>query len=221
MKNKFMFFLLIVSTLCFANSPFDIKQGKMKSMTDAALRGNARAANDLSLYYEYSHNITAEANKDDMVLYWLLIAAENDTTGFYMKELSSYLISTNPKAIDRGLYWLYLSSEKGNKDAAEDIKNVYNNYNFEFADDSDYSDEIKNNIEDLMLGALHGSGKAALYLYTHFYSMNKIVQAEYWIRIGAQNGSKECMKKYAILLKQSSDTYDNMRSKFWEKRSVK
>ena len=220
MKKKFIILLLLITAVCFANSPFDIEKSELEIKITAALKGNAKSANELSLYYEFSHNVVDE-NKENMTLFWLLIAAENDTDGFYMKELSSYLISTNPKSKDRGLYWLYLSAKLGNKESKKDIKNIYSNYNFEFYDDSDFSNEINISKEALIYGALHGSGKAALQLSAYFKTMNDMIQYKYWLRIGAQNGNKECMKQYAALLRQSADEYDKIRAEFWEKKLAK
>ena len=218
MKNRFAFLLIFFSIVCMADTPFNIEHDRMESIIRSALNGNAKSANDLALYYEFSQNISA-VNRDSKTLYWLMIAAENDTKGFYMKELSSYLIATNPTSKDRGLYWLYLSSKRGNQEAREDIENIYYKYNFEFANDSDFTNSIINNKEDYIIGALHGSGEAALHLSHYYRDANDINQYEYWLRIGAQNGSKKCMKDYANLLRRSSDKYDNIRAEFWKKKA--
>lgn len=171
----------------------------------------------MSLYYEFCHKID-ESDKCDIALYWALIAAENDDTGFFMKELSSLLISTNPKSKDRGLYWLYISSQAGCEEASEDIKEIYYKYNFHFADDSEFLLFELTDLEYFKTGALHGSGVAALHLAHYFKSLNDTEQYEYWLRIGAQNGNKTCIKEYALLLQKSSDEYDVVRATFWDKK---
>ena len=197
---------------------FYIKSNEINYKIEAALKGNAKVANELSQYFEYSKDSKAVENRD-MALYWLLIAAENDTAGFYMKDLSSYLISSNQKNHSRGFFWLYLSAKNGHDDAKKDIESIYHEYIFYLANDSDLSE---NNISDIAMLtelSIHGSGKAALLLAYYYKKKNDYDNYKYWLRIGAQNGSKECMKEYADLLRKSSDKYDNIRAEFWEKRS--
>ena len=198
---------------------FYIKSDEINYKIEAALKGNAKVSNELSQYFEYSNDTKAADNRDK-TLYWLLIAAENDTTGFYMKELSSYLISTNPKKKSRGLYWLYLSAQYGQDDAKKDIENIYHEYIFYLANDSDVSENNNSDITVLTELSIHGSGKASLLLAYSYKNKNDYDNYKYWLRIGAQNGSKECMKEYAELLRKSSDKYDNIRAEFWEKKAT-
>ena len=41
------------------------------------------------------------------------------------------------------------------------------------------------------------------------------MESVYWLRIGAQNGSKTCMQEYSNILRNKSDKYDVIRADFW------
>ena len=71
---------------------------------------------------------------------------------------------------------------------------------------------ILNDLEKL---AKVGSENAAEKLYNYCIEKNQ-VQAEYCLRIAAQNGNINCIRKYIEVLKKNSDKKDNLRVKFWE-----
>ena len=216
-----IFLYLFIAISCYAN-PFDIDSDQLKEKELLALKGDASSADDLSFFYTFSED-TADNENNKKINYWASIAAENDSTGrcqynYYV------LITSEPFKLDnfkRGLYWLYKSSEIGYKNAKDDVffKKDSSDW-FEFSNDILFKKQIENKKElsDYEEAAICGSGNAALNLYK-YYLWNNDKSYNYWLRIGAQNGNKECMRKYAEFLRKSSDKYDNIRAEFWEKRS--
>jgi len=68
-------------------------------------------------------------------------------------------------------------------------------------------------------GAWLGSGQAALVLAA--FSKNNSLEAdaaEYWYRIGAQNGNSECMRQYGEILLGKDGSLDRERGRFWLNR---
>lgn len=219
MKNKIFLIMFLFTSYCYAQDIFYIEPNEIIIREKKALEGDAESAHELSVFYEYSYNNLDDLYKYEKAEFWLAIAAENDSDGYYMKELASYLISINPNHNTRGLYWLYKSSEKGYDKAKSAIEKIYYKYNFSFADDSDYTDFDTEKIEVYKEGALRGSSQAALFLANYYKECVDEEQMIYWLRIGAQNGSKECMKKYAEVLSQGSDKNDIIRAEFWGTKS--
>ena len=64
-------------------------------------------------------------------------------------------------------------------------------------------------------GALQGSGQAALALADHYSDTGDIESAEYWYRIGTQNGNSNCQYRYGNILAGKRDMLDQERGKFW------
>ncbi len=220
MKTKIFITLFIYFiTICFADTnPFYIQNNELKENELLALKGDAESADDLSFFYTFS-----EENQKEKIQYWASIAAENDSTGRCQYNYFVLITSDVYKLDDfkRGLFWLYKSSLMNYKNAS---KNIYFKKDdpvwFEFADNSLFVKPItdESDIDSYKNAAICGSGNAALRLLELYNNQNDSQLYEYWLRIGAQNGSKECMKKYAEILKQSTDKYDNIRAEFWEKK---
>jgi len=63
-------------------------------------------------------------------------------------------------------------------------------------------------------GALKGCGQAALAVANYFKTAVDAEEAEYWYRIGAQNGNSECMEQYGNILLEKEDILDQERGKF-------
>ena len=63
------------------------------------------------------------------------------------------------------------------------------------------------------------SPKTPITIINYFKNLSDVEQIKYWLCIGAQNGSKECMKEYADLLRKSSNKNDNIRAGFWERKA--
>lgn len=236
MKSKMIFIIMLIITPCFANDLFYLDAPEIVIKEKEALRGNPEAANELSLFYEFSNSAHNDDERYEKASYWILIAGENDVNGFYMRELSTDIICKSPNKLKtRGLYWLYLSAAREDRFATEDIEKNHNEYNFSFANDSDYEQFNKDNLDFYKDGALRGSPTAALYLANYLEGnrgVSKLMSEPiemisdkssyiYWLRIGAQNGSKECMRKYASILRNSTYKNDNIRAEFWEEKAGK
>lgn len=220
MKTKIFITLFIYFiTICFADTnPFYIQNNELKEKELLALKGDAESADDLSFFYTFSEEIQKEK-----IQYWASIAAENDSTGRCQYNYFVLITSDVYKLDDfkRGLFWLYKSSQLNYKNA---IDSIYLKKDdplwFSFADDTLFRIPISNEteIETYKEAAICGSGNAALRLSEIYKKQEDKKQYEYWLRIGAQNGSKECMKEYVAMLRESSDEYDNIRAEFWEKK---
>ena len=159
-----LFLVLLSSSLYSQNNPFYIQNVQEKERE--AVNGSASAADDLSFFYAFSENIPHEQKKE-MVTYWALIGAENDTTGhcqynYYELEVSD-AYQTEEK--ERALYWLFTSANLGYNSAKEAIslENLENEYNTFFVLDSDYpiKDLQESDLPYYKNEALRGSGVAA------------------------------------------------------------
>lgn len=194
-----------------------------------ALSGNSDAMQRILDYYRFE-----VYNVEDLE-FWELIAAENGEE--YSAYSYSFFCYFEKKITIRGIFWLMKdgnniseieqSCELLEKDIPLDYLNSENS-DIEVNDISDY--------ELLKIYALKGNPEAAYKLYFlsktqgscdyvlrigAFFSKTKEWENSkiYWLRIGAQNGSIECMREYSKILKKSSNKLDNIRSEFWEKKS--
>lgn len=192
-----------------ANGSLRITDEKVLNKTiKSALLGNSGDA--FKLYEHY-----AMANEFfDIGHMWLEVAAENsleenDWIGFYNW---ACCLERNDD-IERQKYWYYLAYL--NDKEKKYVDNMYPDFKI----DEDNKDVIisESNVKEIEIKVKHGNKYLSLKLAQYYKDDDE--KYKHWLRIGAQNGNKECMKKYAELLKQSSDEYDNIRAEFWEKKS--
>ena len=224
MKNRLF---LLCTFFLFINIDDSFSQeinakNHLSSKEITALYGNPEDADDIAFSYVYSEGIFSDPLKKNLLNYWTAIAAENDPTGRCQYNYYILIISEGYKLDDyrRGVYWLNKSICLGYKvpNSCIESDSCYKN---EF-DEEKFINPIKNesNLELYKEVALMGSGKAAYNLSLYYEKQHDQSQYMYWLQIGSQNGSKECMKEYAALLRKSSDKYDNIRAEFWEKKAT-
>lgn len=234
-----LFIFFIISLFLFSSScksRFSTKE--IRKMESKALAGNFDSAMKLSDYY----GIDLQDNATGM--FWNCICFENNpeegSWNFsqvnYLKDGKSlryqyliFLCEDYIKYLDSSSYVIQ-SYEKFHKEFA----------GFSFADDNlEYNSVSDENYNYFYNKAFSGSGLAALKIAQFYektvtqdiYASYKIllyIGCEYnpaeevlplfWYRIGAQNGNKECMKKYSDILKQSDDENDKIRAEFWENK---
>lgn len=218
MKNKFILLLFFFSSInIYPISLFHIDENNMQNTVTKAIDGDAESAYELSLYYEFNREMSY-IDRTENTLYWLVIAAENDLSGKYMKELSSYLYCLESTNRTRALYWIYKSSDIGYSESSELIQQVYEKYKFSFSDDKEYIKFNKENINYFEDGALRGSGNAALLLAEYYKDEKNLETSQYWSRIGAQNMNEKCIELYIEYLKKTCNENDKNRIIFWDKR---
>jgi len=86
---------------------------------------------------------------------------------------------------------------------------------------SDYTTLSEEEMIRIKEGALRGNGKAALILSQYFNEVARdAVSAEYWYRIGAQNGNIDCQYQYGNILSRKQDIIDQERGVFWINRAM-
>jgi TPR repeat protein len=70
-------------------------------------------------------------------------------------------------------------------------------------------------------GALRGSGQAAFVIAEHYFRAGDMKSAEYWYRIGAQNGNAGCMYAFGSMLVEKQNRLDQERGRYWLARASK
>ena len=193
-----------------ANGSLRITDEKVLNKTiKSALLGNSGDA--FKLYEHY-----AMANEFfDIGHMWLEVAAENsleenDWIGFYNW---ACCLERNDN-IERQKYWYYLAYL--NDKEKKYVDNMYPDFKI---DEDNKKDVVisEANVKEIEIKVKQGNKYLSLKLDQYYKDNDQ--KYKYWLRIGAQNGNKECMKKYAEILKQSDDEYDKIRSEFWEKKT--
>ncbi|MGN0739982.1 MAG: hypothetical protein ACI4LX_07410 [Treponema sp.] len=192
-----------------------LTEEELKKYVILALNGDLYAAYDL-----FNHYMSVPMQSKDEFLqktqYWAIIAAENDTYGRNMYTLYSFNRYSNCISDTRSIFWLQKSARLKYKDSINEIERlqipIENNCNLDIPPHNF-------NLEKYKKYAEFGNQIAAVSLVDYYKELDNTEQIKYWLRIGAQNGSKECMKEYAELLRKSSDKYDNIRAEFWEKKA--
>jgi len=226
--NFLLFFIIFLSAFFYGdesmkcNDPLYLSDVQIETYSVLALRGDPLKASYLNDFFALYEDKISEGE------YWIMIGAENGDKTLEFNYACTLKDIYNDK--QRALFYFKNAAEKGLESAKMLVK-----------DKTEYSVPSENllplavdkkNIKQFTNAAKLGSKKAAEKLIDYYRSqkieMKKIDSVErmnkedtfiYWLRIGAQNGSKECMKEYAELLRKSSDKYDNIRAEFWEKRS--
>lgn len=180
-----------------------------------ALNGDQYAAYNI---FEHYMSVPMESKKEFLqkTLYWAIIAAENDTYGRNMYTLYSFNKTFNCISDERSFFWLLRSVRLNYKDSLDEIKQL--EISTEDMSNVDLSSH-KFNFVEYKKYAESGNQYATLSLINYFKNLSDVEQIKYWLCIGAQNGSKECMKEYADLLRKSSNKNDNIRAGFWERKA--
>jgi len=185
-----------------------------------ALRGNGEAASRVAIHFIYG------TRDETSGFFWDTIGAENGnleaTYGLVIRLLNN---KNNKDMFTRGIFWLYKMAAIGYRDTEKWLGRV--GYSLETAKPPDdrlfpfnYTTLSEEEIIQCNEGALQGSGKAALILAQYYNEIARdIVSAEYWYRIGAQNGSTECQYFLGQIMKGKIDELDQIRGEFWLRRA--
>ena len=211
------------------NSSLYLSKNQILEYSIEALKGDSVKSSYLYDYYALYDDNFIEGE------YWLMIGAENgDETLEY-----SYACILKESHDDyfRAIFYLKKSSEKGNEAAKTMLQRLMKKIgiNEEFKiNENDFESINENNIHLFYNSAKSGSVEATEKLVQYYKTLNtlNITQSAlerisdetsyiYWIRIGAQNGSKNCIKEYIELLQNSPDKNDNIRAEFWSTVAAK
>ena len=178
-----------------------------------AVRGDGLAAHHLAYHFGFiNHDYNAS-------LFWDTIGAEN---GNYPETQYGLAITLtwpgrDKEDMTRGIFWIYNMVVVDYRDSVEWLERL--GHTLESArppGDALFPSLSSLSGSDLTRyreGALQGSGQAALVLAKYYESIGTD-SAEYWYRIGAQNGNKECQRQYGNILLGKEDTLDQERGKF-------
>jgi len=204
----------IACCIMIPSHEFILSKNKLEGEKLKAVRGDGAAAYDVGDHYSYGKSDYANAIK------WYTIGAEN---GFQDLQYILYNDLTrnneNKDSFTRGIFWLYklvVVEYRESKRRLED-----KGYTLETAKPP--SDALfprremltQSELTRYTEGALQGSGQAALVLANYLSTAGDAEEAEYWYRIGAQNGNRECMVQYGGILLGKEEMLDQERGKFW------
>jgi hypothetical protein len=121
---------------------------------------------------------------------------------------------------ERGCYWLYLAIKNGNRYAVNYKSEINENmYLFEKQQEKVEIFRIsQNNVNQMKIRAMRGNGLIALKI-AEFYEHSDYNEMVFWLRIGAQNGNSECMRRYGDYLTNTNDELNKIRGLFWLEKS--
>ncbi len=208
-----------------------IPKKTLKSLEKQGMKGSVEAALKVWEYYSFF------ALDYESIDVWEIILCENELSnnanGTY--NYAIILLSQKSSEKERGWYWIR-RCKNADYHIDDYLDSLYKELEFKNCDEllekseNDFSNMIYSEIRQ---SAHYGNKDAAYYLYNEkikdFTEQKQITKntlllnpeydsAVYWLRIGAQNGNKECIKKYAEILRRSNDEYDKIRAEFWEKK---
>lgn len=227
---------------------YNLKGDELSELILNALKGDYYSAARITMYFGMSkfdyHNshfwmyIGFENNPNQTES----IASVKDIFNTLIMRLNSDSDTTYARKMERSFYFFNMARKNGATWCKYSINRYKNIDEWEhLSDDEKYMSAkiTEENLDAYIRGALLGSGIAALRLAKKYeadgnvneyieclsfmgaeFDENEFYIPAYWYRIGAQNGNKECMKEYAILLYNSSNVYDNIRADFWKARSA-
>ena len=223
-----LLFIIFLSGIFYGDEPMNsndslyLSETQIETYSVFALHGDSLKASYLNDFYALYENKISEGE------YWIKIGAEagDKTLEFNYACILKDIYNDELRA----LFYFNNAAEKGLDSAKMMLKDkagysVPDENTLPLAVDKK---NIKQFTDAAKLGSKEAAEKLVDYYKTKKIKMEKKVSIErmnmedtfiYWIRIGAQNGNKECMRKYAELLKKSSDKYDNIRAEFWEKKA--
>jgi TPR repeat protein len=229
-RNLLVFFLIIMGGIIMGqpktqtgkgfpvtpSSSFLRSASELEALALEAMRGSGEAAINLVKYYHFG------IFEEEKALPWALIGAEN---GHVISAYNTafFLLNNNQNDL-RGIYWLYIAANKGNPLAKERLIHLGLPLELSIPDNSSFPDTYENISSGLIKqceeGASQGNGQAALIAAEYYRKIAKdAVSAEYWYRIGAQNGNQECQYHLGLILKEKQDILDQARGEFWLLRS--
>jgi len=208
------------------NAGLILTEDELSQKIPDALNGDQMAAYKIALHF---HMGPARVQNMDKTLEWLAISVENGNSEaqYVLATIMINRRSHNEKFYTRGIFWLYGLARIAYMDTEAMLNR--NGYTLETArppDDSgfpfDYTKLFETELVKCEEGALRGNIKASLLLAKHYEEItgdNEL--AEYWYRIGAQNGSLECQYKLSQILSRKDDQLAQIRYKFWFDRVIK
>jgi TPR repeat protein len=201
-------------------------RARLERLFHEAVQGSAEAAQHLTSHFKYGQSTETEETRA-LALHWCAVGAENGD-GSNQWNVSSqwnfgYMLTRNNKTDTRGIFWIKMAARNGEQYAKNELGRLGistdegppPDVQFVF----DGREVPESEIERCKEGALQGSQKAALVLAEHYRAINDGEAAEYWYRIGAQNGSVECQFTYGQLLAGKPETLDRERGEFWLKKA--
>ncbi|GHV87842.1 hypothetical protein AGMMS50267_02020 [Spirochaetia bacterium] len=205
--------------------PDELSESELKRLSFEAMGGSAEAAERVAKHYwavyKKNYMVSDESPDKQARIAWELIGAENGSgegrynTAYYFSGWG-FSLSKIPRAV----FWLRLEARNGYNSAMGWLVREAIPLDFDFPSDDSFPDSYKDMTAE-MLGAceeaaLNGSGKAALLLGGYYMSIvNNVDLAEYWYRIGAQNGNPLCQSDIASFYGLKGDRLNGARATFW------
>ncbi|MCL2722652.1 MAG: hypothetical protein FWD47_15090 [Treponema sp.] len=185
-----------------------------------ALSGDIQSANKIATHYGI-----AERNDEKMYKWYLINSENNDSQSQY--SIWSYRNLFHDDFIldyERRLFWLFQSRKNDNEFALNYISYEYIINECMFIKEIQYKEKIdividNNNLNSLEIRAMRGNGIISLKLAEYYEQINN-EKMVFWLRIGAQNGNKECMIKYGNYLINKNDELNIIRGEFWLQKSM-
>jgi TPR repeat protein len=195
------------------SSAYGLSASDITILSVEAMKGNGESALKLSRHYRYSVNNEQEAYD------WDVIGAENGTV--ISQHNIAYILLYKNKDDLRGIFWLRIVSSNGDESAKNRLLNELKMpVDLKIFDDLEFPNIYKSlsiaDIEKYQDSALRGNGKAALVLANSYREISQdMANAEYWYRIGAQNGNTECKYNLGQILSTKAEPLNQARGKYW------
>lgn len=165
--------------------------------------------------------ISTEVDVTDDFMAWSEVAAENElfvSDPLYFFKVNcyntAYYLLNITRNEERSLFWYAKSEYKGQVPEFEELADKYKNI-FPVKESVLKNVDIENNLSAYRMYANLGSAEAARKLVLYYLAEKNDSEYTKWVRIGAQNGDKSCMEKYAQKLVESRNPWDSLRANFW------
>ncbi len=218
MKNKLLF--LILQLICLTVLPAEESESFIfndallneKDIQRKTLLGDLESTDEY-LNFLHTNNETTTLE----IIMWEEIASENELLNVRNIKLNvnmyNYALTLHDIENEsiRAIYWL-------NKSNIESSDYLYQKLSEQYYDllCLNQNKRLPLKVDKLKDLAKIGSKQAAKKLYNYYMKKKKVNEALYWLHIGAQNGDKECIKEYVIVLKKSKNEFDTIRAEIWE-----
>jgi TPR repeat protein len=212
--------IIDLSMLMYAStSKYIIPENELLQKKLDSLSGDTKASLEVSYHYVHGYK-----NYDDLIQ-WFTIGAENGVPEIQYA-LADRLIDFSDNDFDsktRGIFWRWKAIKNGYEIKRKEIVLKKQSFTLDESqppNDERFPDTYAQLSETELLtyktGALQGSKKAAWLLGKYYdeITLDKDL-AEYWYRIGAQNGSSECQYILGQIMLKRDNEYDQIRGRFW------
>jgi TPR repeat protein len=201
------------------NAGLILEEDELLQKTADAFIGDPESAYRIALHFRLGPSVRNLDKSSE----WFTLAIENGHLEARFGLARMMLTIGNEDMHIRGLFWIYTMVKDGYRIESTEAWLNRLGHTLDTAqppDDSHFPDSyaqlFETGLDECRIGALQGNKKAALLLgkyYSDIMADNEL--SKYWYRIGAQNGSPECMYELGQILLGKDDQNRQIRGSFW------